>query len=370
MTDDEAACKLARAVDGEDPQRAAAQPVPAAPQQAPAPSRPSRGSTVVPAWHLAWGRAWGRWWFAIVPAIGLIELGAHLVQSHSATSDADWRAARDYVAAQVHPEDLVTFAPRWVDPIGRMQFGPALATLEREARPDESRFPRAFEVSIRGAHDPSLAGWSRTEEHRFGDVTVATMQNPSPAHVLEDLVSLVDAQRMQVSRAEPGREGGRESECAFAHAAPQSGGLGAGPALPADRFVCPSGGFVAASVAADLTYHPHRCIYAPPPGGKTALRLRFLGVHLGQTLHGHHGLYVEAERGRTGAPITITFRSGDTVIGSVVHHDGDGWKPFEFDTSALAAQARQASDGKADIVADIESPSGERRMYCFEADTR
>jgi hypothetical protein len=374
MTADEGEGKLARPVDGEDPQHAAAHPVPAAPQRAPVPSQTSRGATAGPAWRQALGRTLGQWAFAVVPAIGLIELGAHLVQAHGATSDADWKAARDYVASQVHPEDLVTFAPRWVDPIGRMQFGPALATLEREARPDESRFPRAFEVSIRGAHDPSLAGWSRTEEHRFGDVTVATLQNPSPAHVLDDLVSLVNAERMQVSRAEAGHESGHESgyesECAFAHAAPQSGGLGAGPALPADRFVCPSGGFVAASVAADLSYYAHRCIYAPPPGGKSGLRLRFLGVRLGQTLHGHHGLYVEAERGRTGAPITITFRSGETVIGSVVHHDGDGWKPFEFDTSALAAQARQASDGKADIVADIESPSGERRMYCFEADTR
>ena len=64
--------------------------------------------------------------------------------------------------------------------------------------------------------------------------------------------------------------------------------------------------------------------------------MRFLGVHLGHTLHGHHGLYVEAERDRRGPPVTLTFRVGDAVVGSVVHHDGDGWKPFEFDTSALA----------------------------------
>jgi hypothetical protein len=53
----------------------------------------------------------------------------------------------------------------------------------------------------------------------------------------------------------------------------------------------------------------------------------------------------------------------------VVHNDGDGWKPFELDTRDLA-EAAKASGGKADLVADIESPSGERRMYCFEADTR
>jgi hypothetical protein len=267
------------------------------------------------------------------------------------------------VASQVHPEDLVAFAPRWVDPIGRMQFGPQLATLEREARPDATRFPRAFEVSIRGGRDPSLAGWGQAEEHRFGAVTVRLLTNPAPAHVLDDLVSFVGPQQMQVARLD-GQ--GASADCTFIHTGAQSGGLGAGPAVPGDRFACPGGGFAGASVAADLEYYPHRCIYAPPPGGKASLRLRFLGVRLGQTLHGHHGLYVEAERNKTGAPITITFKAGDAVIGSVVHHDGDGWKPFEFDTSGLAA----STGGKADIDAYIDAPSGERRMYCFEADTR
>ena len=68
--------------------------------------------------------------------------------------------------------------------------------------------------------------------------------------------------------------------------------------------------------------------------------------------------------------MTITFRVGDTVVGSVVHHDGDGWKPFEFDTSELPPADRRRRGGRADLVAEIESPSGERRMYCFEADTR
>jgi hypothetical protein len=294
--------------------------------------------------------------------MGLLELGAHLVQAHGAVGDGDWKAAREYVASQVHPDDLVAFAPRWVDPIGRMQFGPQLATLEREARPDTTRFPRAFEVSIRGGRDPALSGWAQAEERRFGDVSVRLLTNPAPVTVLDDLVSLVNPQRMQVARV----EGGAPIECPFSHGATQSGGLGAGPAIPGERFACPNAGFAGVSVAADLDYYPHRCIYAPPPGGKASLRLRFLGVHLGHALHGHHGLYVEAERNKTGAPITITFKSGDTVIGSVVHHDGDGWKPFEFDTTGLA----QASGGTADIDATIETPNGERRMYCFEADTR
>ena len=89
--------------------------------------------------------------------MGLLELGAHVVQTHGAARDADWQAARDYVGSQVKPEDLVTFAPRWVDPVGREQFGPAIATLEREARPDETPLP----ARLRGV-DPRRARRARS----------------------------------------------------------------------------------------------------------------------------------------------------------------------------------------------------------------
>lgn len=296
-----------------------------------------------------------RWAFAVVPAVGLVELGAHAVQTRPPAPEADWLAARAYVTAQAKPGDLVAFAPNWVDPVGRERFGPAVATLEREARADETRFPRALEVSIRGAHLPAFDGWKRTAEQSFGRVTVTTWENPAPAAVIDDLVSMVDPQRLHVSRG--------DAECGFSHGAPQSGNLGFGPAIPGDHFACPGGGFVGASVVADLDYVPHRCIYAPPPGGGMPVRLRFDAVRFGRTLHGHHALYVEAERDRKGAPVTLTFKSGDSTIGSVVHHDGEGWKPFEFDTSALAGQT-------AELRVEIASPSGDRRQYCFEADTR
>jgi hypothetical protein len=292
-----------------------------------------------------------------VPGLGLLELAAHAVQVRSGARlarEADWTAARDFVASQAKSEDLVAFAPRWVDPIGRERFGPQLATIEREAPADVTRYPRAFEVSVRGAHVADLARWRRSDQRRFGDVTVTTWENPEPAHVLEDLVSLVGPQRLRVSRG--------DSECGFTHAGAQSGGLGFGLGVPVDRFVCNSGGFVAVSVVPDLDYWPHRCIFAPPAGG-APLRLRFHDVHLGRALHGHHALYVEAERGRTGAPVTLTFRVGEAVLGTVVHRDGDGWKPFEFDTSDRAGTT-------VELVAEVSSTSGDRRMYCFQADTR
>ena len=184
-------------------------------------------------------------------------------------------------------------------------------------------------MSIRGAHLPAFEGWHRETEKQLGAVTVTTWENPSPAQVIDDLVSLVDPQHLRVSRG--------ETECPFTHGSPSSGSLGFGPAIPGDRFVCPGSGFVGASVVADLDYVPHRCIFAPPQGS-APLRLRFLDVRFGHSLHGHHALYVEAERDRTGAPVTLVFSSGGSELGRVVHRDGQGWKPFEFDTSALAGQ--------------------------------
>ena len=142
----------------------------------------------------------------------------------------------------------------------------------------------------------------------------------------------------------------------------QTGNLGFGPAVPGDRFAC-GGGFAGVSVIADLDYEARRCIYAPPPGGARVLRIAFRGVKFGSTLHGHHGLYVEAERNKNGAPVTLALRVGDDYVGKVVHNDGEGWKGFELPTGELEGKT-------ADLVAEISAPSGNRRAYCFEAITR
>jgi hypothetical protein len=171
--------------------------------------------------------------------------------------------------------------------------------------------------------------------------------------VIEDLVSMVSSQRVRVTRG--------DAECPFSRTGAQSGGLGFGPAVPSERYSCSGGSFAGVSVVADLDYIPHRCIFAPPSSG-APLRIRFRDVRFGHSLHGHHALYVEAERGKSGPPVTVTFRTGDTALGSFVHRDGDGWKPFEMDTSELAGQTGE-------LVAEITS-TGDHRAYCFEADTR
>jgi len=301
-----------------------------------------------------------KWAFVLVPLAALVELAAHATQVQSAATDADWAAARAAAQPLIHPDDLVVFAPRWTDPIGRASFGDALTGVAREASADETRFPRAIEVSTRGAHAPELASWRKADEKRAGPFTITTLENPSYARTLDDLVAHLGEGRAQAALIDGS---GGVTPCPWSDGGgAQSGGLGFGPAVPNAKFGCRAV-FAGVTVLTDLEYRSRRCIFAPPPGGPAALRITFKDVAFGQVLHGHHGLYVEAERGKEGTPVYLAFSAREKRIAKIAHVDGDGWKGFELPTGDLAGQT-------ADLVAEITSGSNNRRLYCFEAITR
>jgi hypothetical protein len=300
-----------------------------------------------------------RWGVFAVPAIAVCELALHLHQVSSVVPDADWDRAKVEVQKSVKPDDLVAFAPRWVDPIGREHFGSGIATFEREAYPDVTRFPRAIEVGIRGEHLADLAGWKKVGSEKVGAITITTFANPSPVTLRDDLLRHVGKPEMQVEV--DGQMGPRP--CRFGRFGVQTGGLGFGPAVPSERYQCGAGAFAGITILPDLDYRPRRCIYAPAQGAGNVVRIRTEGFAFGKVLHGHHGLYAEAERDKKGAPVEIAFRSGDKDLGRLVHRDGEGWKGFELDTSDLAGKS-------AELDVEITSVSRDRRMYCFEVDAR
>jgi hypothetical protein len=301
------------------------------------------------------------WLCAAVPLLGLFELCAHLVQVARVVSDDDWRAASAEVARQVQPDDLVVFAPYWSEPLGRHFFGNKVATLARIARPDNSRFPRAFEVSIRGAHLDELQSWKNVDQKKIGAITITTLENPAPAKVLFDLVTHVNASEARFSLVDARTQ--TEKECSFVHGAPSTGNIGFGIAIPGSRFACAEGAFAGVTVMPALDYTARQCIFVPPQGGTSISRLRFSTIEFGRAIHGHHGISVFSERDRTGSPVSLAFTIDDKPLGKVTHADGDGWKPFEIDTSAYAGQ-------KGVLTVDVQSASSTNRHYCFEADTR
>jgi hypothetical protein len=295
------------------------------------------------------------WLLSAVPLVGVIELALHVKQVGDVVPDTDWTAARDAVRADFKPNDLVLFAPFWEDPVGREFFGDALTGIKREARPDESRFARAFEVSARGEHRSELAGWKKVSERTVGKITVGVYENPAPATVLTDLVDLARPGSLTVTRV----ENGVESPCGFQHGAGQPGGLGVpqGPAIPGDKFVCGSGGYVGVAVLHALDHHPHLCVFV---GAGPVVRLKFSGVVFGSAIHGHSGVQWYVDRNPSPERITVAFSAFDRPLGENPHKVGTGWTEFEFPTEELAGK-------RGDLVAQI---TGGARNYCFEADTR
>jgi hypothetical protein len=300
-----------------------------------------------------------RFAFLAIPAVALLELGAHLIQTHSVVSDEEWLAARDEVRSLAKPEDLVVMAPYWTDPIGRELFKDELLSLAREARPDSTRFPRAVEVSIRGQHLPELADWQVESTKKVGPVKLTVYDNPSYRPLKDDLVDHVAPGQMTVSVV----AGAGEAECAFGRTRVETGALGFGPALPKERFTCPQGGMLAATVMQPADYRPHRCLFTPSPGAGRTLRVRFQNVHFGETLHGHAGVDWDATGHAGEPPVTVVWKLGERTIGRVVAGNTDGWKGFELDTRDVLGQTTE-------ITAEVSSPSSRNRLFCFEADTR
>lgn len=294
------------------------------------------------------------WLLCAVPLVSVVELLLHVKQTSGVVPEDDWGKAREVVKADLKPDDLVTFAPFWADPLGRRSFGPEIATLKREGRSDERRFARAWEVSIRGAHDPSLAGWKKLKEQTTGGVTSTLFENPDYTRVLDDLIDLTNPERLQVSL--------NDALCAFQHG-PTAGGstvVPQGLLVPGDKFVCGGGGHVGLVTMHALDHHPHYCLYASPAASAT-LKLRFKDVTFGSSLHGHSGIQWLVERTPAAEKVSVTFTAFDHLLGTHLHKVGVGWIGFEIPTGEIEGK-------KGDLLVEI-GPSTQRQ-FCFEATTR
>jgi hypothetical protein len=301
------------------------------------------------------------WTLSAVPLVGVAELALHIKQTTSdVVTDAQWNAVRDDVKAEATTGDLILFAPFWTDPLGRLAFGDTLSGIKKEARADESRFARAFEVSIRGAHRRELAGWRKVSERKSGPFTIGVYENPKPEKVLADVLDGVGPERMTVTRVDAH---GTETPCGWQRGVGQPGGLAVpqGPAVPGDRFICPGGGYVGAAVVDDDEHHPHLCLFATGTG---TTRIRVNNVTFGEFLVGHAGVQWMTDRSPTAERIDLAFSAFDRPIGHHPHKVGSGWVSFEFSTAEFAGK-------RGDLVANVKGNSpASVRHFCFEASTR
>jgi hypothetical protein len=301
-----------------------------------------------------------RYAFVAIPIAGVTELAAHLYFARRPPTFDEWKTLTAPVAEERRPGELVVVAPSWADPLARTALGDDAMPIRDEARPDESRYASALEVSILGETAPELRAWRPDGERRVGKFRLRHLVNPSPARVLYDFVDHVRPGDADVRITQPA------ADCAWnprAHV--ETGGLGGHPTFPAERFQCPGGEFfhVGVTVIADQDFRPRRCIWSHPPS-RGEVVTRFHGVPLGEVIRGHAGMYWIIEREKKGAPVTLTVRVDGDTVGSFVHEDGDGWKGFEM---PLGAHANAKS---AEVEFAVTTPNYRDRHYCFEADTR
>ncbi|EYF02486.1 hypothetical protein [Chondromyces apiculatus] len=308
---------------------------------------------------MRWGR-WARWGFTLIPVLGLAELGGHVYASHRAPRFDDWAAVRAPVEALKQPGDLVVVAPPWADPLARRALGDALMPLRDAARPDESRYPAAVEISILGQHADELAGFREVARQERGKFLVRRLENPAATRVAFDFVEGLRPARVDVRGTEP------PLTCPWNPSARVvAGGLGGHPTFPAARFECPGGVFfnVGVTVIPDQHFRPRRCIWSHP-FARGEIITRFHGVPLGQVIRGHSGMSWFVERERKGAPVTLTVRVNGDEIGRATHRDGDGWAAFEMPLGAHAGAT------EAQVEFAVSARDYQHRHFCFEADSR
>lgn len=290
----------------------------------------------------------------LVPAIATWEVAAHSWIRARVPSDADWARAAAFVRAELAPQDAVTAAPAWADPILRRHLGDRIP-LAMAGRSDLARYRRLWTLSIRGHRAPETRGSAPSLQRAFGRVTVVRHDLPDPT-VRYDLVQHVfDAQVEHGKRARP---------CPLRTGSPgRGGGLGKGVVAPGKRFVCNDRsrrGFVAPVVLEDLALSPRYCVFQPP-ARRGPTRVTFPSVPLADELVFYAGLYYEDERHRKGAPVNMRVLLDGQERGSLTHRDGDGWVRFAVST---------AGPRRAELTLEVDSSHPKKRGFCWAGSVR
>jgi hypothetical protein len=302
-----------------------------------------------------------RWWWVLLPVVGLLELVAHLHFAGRAPAADEWSVARELVRRLRRGGELVVVAPSWAEPLARHALGDELMPMRDLARPDESTYGAALELSILGNRASALASWRETGTHESGPFRVRALTNPRLARPSFNFVDELKPTRVRVLD----QDQEQVSECRWnARARVSTGGLPGPPAFPQQRFQCAGAEhlFVGVTIIDDQQYRPRRCIWAHPPAGAERV-IEFADVPLSSQIVGYSGLPWLIMRDGLGPPVELEIRVAGETIGRVSHQDTEGWAPFAFSTSRWAGR-REA------VSFSVRAESAQNRHFCFHADAR
>lgn len=257
-------------------------------------------------------------WLRIVPAIALVVIAAWescatMTAGDGVPGDAAWDRAAERVRARFAPGDLIVFAPRWIDPVGRLHLGDLIPVADA-ARMDAARYATIWELSIRDARAPETAGLATADVEDLGGVVVRRFTR-TPAVVVTDFVA-------------------------------------AAPTAKTDRGAAPR------AVLAEVGFEPHRCLQVvPSPGG--AVRITFPQVALGRELVGYVGLADVFKRRDIRAPADLDVEIDGKPVATTRFGVDDGWVRF----------AAPTPEGAHDVTFVARATTRDR-LICFAAEAR
>ncbi|HVK76172.1 MAG TPA: hypothetical protein VM734_22755 [Kofleriaceae bacterium] len=266
---------------------------------------------------------------ALVPAVALAAVALWSTcrvagAGDGVPGDGAWKRASALVRETHQPGDLIVFAPRWIDPVGRLHLGDLLP-IDAAARLDAGRYGVIWELSVRGARAPETRGLTPAWQRDVGGVTVRRFERP-PATLVTDVVATAGA------LIRDGR-------------------------LPLEGLVART----PAVVLAEVGFEPHRCLQVVPSPGAT-VTITLPDVALGTELVGGVGLADIFKRREIRAPGELAIAVGNDEVARVVVGVDDGWRTFRAATTP----------GPATLTITVAAlDKGARdRLVCFALEAR
>ncbi len=241
-----------------------------------------------------------------------IETARALLAGRAVATPEEWQAATSQVRANLQPEDLIVFAPRWADPIGRLYLGDRIP-VEMAARADAARYRRIWEVSLRGAQAPEAVGSHPVSTTHHGRIRV-TLYQKVPIEVAYDFTS----QHGRAHASEFPTDGrGNEVACYSEQS----------------TLHCPETRVEPRILTVD--FQPRRGLeFSTSPSHTT--RLEFPEARLGKVLIIYTGASEYDTRKHLDAPIHIEVSIDGFRLSEIRHAPGNGWQLTSVDTSRWA----------------------------------
>ncbi len=303
----------------------------------------------------------------LVLLAALAETAATLLLAGPPASDEDWKKAAEEVRNLFQENDLLLFAPEWIDPTGRLHMGDLL-DIRQVTRPDEASFDRIWVVGPRGKTRRETRNARLISRKRFGSIEASLYRNRiDPA--LFDFYKEISEAKVEVLN----KDGSRAGYCPYK------------PAI--QRHQCEAGWNNVRQKIAEVDYKPRRCVYAHPVDGRI-LEIAFPEAIMGSRLVVYTGLdgydaryrarrevyyTLNPEKRKGRAPeragpdklvdVTMEILIGDSEPLKLSHPIDDKWRRHVLDTS-------DATGTSARVSFRIHTQWAYSKVFCFHAQTR